>query len=158
LIDAARWCAFEVKRASLEQARSLAAETTVAGTPVSLLMKRPHFRLDEMPESITAAASTEAWDLVETEFKYEGYVRRQAHQNQQITQRDAQRLPPELDFSQIPSLRPETRQKLTALRPDTLGQAARISGITPADIAILSIWMRQRSLQNEPTAAFLAGP
>ena len=85
--------------------------------------------------------------------EYEGYVRRQLQQNKQISGREAQRIPDGIDFTQIPSLRPETRQKLTAVRPVSLGQASRISGVTPADIAILHIWLRRNGTGGEPQIA-----
>ena len=77
----------------------------------------------------------------ETELKYEGYIAKQAEQNKTLARRNAQKIPDGLDFRRIAGLRSETRQKLAAVRPTSLGQAARISGITPADVSIISIWL-----------------
>ncbi|CAN5789617.1 tRNA uridine-5-carboxymethylaminomethyl(34) synthesis enzyme MnmG [soil metagenome] len=151
LVGETRWRYFQEKLASIEQVR-LTTQQRVNGTAVSTLMKRGEFRLDELPEELRTIAPPQIWELVETEVKYEGYVRRQAQQNEQIASRDAQRIPETTDFSAIPSLRPETRQKLLAARPVSLGQAARISGVTPADVAVLSIWLRKNSLPMGETS------
>jgi len=86
------------------------------------------------------------WELVETDFKYEGYAARQSEQNQQLARKAKQRLPDGLDYDKIVGLRSETRQKLSSVRPTSLGQAARISGITPSDIAIIYIWLSKNDL------------
>jgi tRNA uridine 5-carboxymethylaminomethyl modification enzyme len=89
----------------------------------------------------------EIWELVETDLKYEGYAARQSEQNRQVQRRNEQAIPDGLDYRKISGLRAETRQKLASFRPSSVGQAARISGITPADVAILSIWLSKNSLQ-----------
>ena len=153
LVDHDRWSTFEDKLRSLEHARAVAAATSLEGSPVQLLMKRPDFYVDLLPETVRGAATSEIWELLETEFKYEGYVRRQVQQNKQVSARDAQRIPEGVDFSQIPSLRPETRQKLSAIQPASLGQAARISGITPADISVLHVWLRRNAAADAADAS-----
>lgn len=153
LVGDERWRAFEHKRRALDALRATAAAAHIGGTPVQLLMKRPEFRLDSLPAGTREKASLELWELLETELKYEGYVRRALQQNKQISGREAQRIPDGIDFTQIPSLRPETRQKLTTVRPVSLGQASRISGVTPADIAILHIWLRRNGTGGEPQIA-----
>jgi tRNA uridine 5-carboxymethylaminomethyl modification enzyme len=90
----------------------------------------------------------ELWELVETDWKYEGYAVRQASQNRAIARQNSQPIPDGLDYGEIVGLRAETRQKLGTIRPASLGQAARISGITPADIAIISIWLNKNDLRQ----------
>jgi len=94
---------------------------------------------------------TAIWELVETDLKYEGYAARQLVQNRQLERRREQVIPDGVDYSQISGLRSETRQKLATLRPPSIGRAARISGITPADIAIISIWLSKNYLQDSKT-------
>ena len=77
--------------------------------------------------------------------KYEGYLIRQEKTVQQLRRLDGQRLPEELDYNKILHLRAEARQKLSAFRPYTLGQAGRIGGITPADIMVIQIHLRKIS-------------
>jgi tRNA uridine 5-carboxymethylaminomethyl modification enzyme len=86
------------------------------------------------------------WELLETDFKYEGYATRQTEQNRKLECRQNQIIPDGLDYGQIAGLRAEARQKLAALHPTSLGQAARISGVTPADVAIISIWLSKSCL------------
>ena len=73
------------------------------------------------------------------------------NQNRILANRDQQRIPDGFDFREVAGLRSETRQKLTAIRPTSLGQASRISGITPADVSILSIWLSRNGLHHSST-------
>jgi tRNA uridine 5-carboxymethylaminomethyl modification enzyme len=112
-------------------------------------LKRPDFTSRELSPEIESIASPEIWDLVETEIKYEGYAARQQEQNRKLGDRAAERIPDRLDFSKIAGLSSETRQKLAKVKPISLGQAARISGVTPADISILAIWLSKNALRNK---------
>ena len=80
---------------------------------------------------------------VEIEAKYEGYIERERRQISKASRYDAVRIPPEIDYEAIRALRFEARQKLMRVLPETLGQAARISGVNPADVAILSVWIER---------------
>ena len=84
--------------------------------------------------------------MIETDFKYEGYAARQAEQNRSVARGGFDKIPAEFDFSRMAGLRSETRQKLAAVKPTTLGQAGRIAGITPADISIIHIWLSKKTL------------
>ncbi len=148
LISDARWAQFQEKRRLLGQARLAATETKLDGIPLSQLLKRPDFSVKNLPTGIASLAPTEIWELVEMDFKYEGYAARQSEQNRQLQRRHDQIIPDGLDYNKITGLRSETRQKLTTIRPTSLGQAARISGITPADISIISIWLSKKDLND----------
>jgi tRNA uridine 5-carboxymethylaminomethyl modification enzyme len=132
----------------LENARIFAREKTTDGASLAQLLKRPDYRCTDLPEVARSLASLDIWELIETEFKYEGYAARQSEQNRMVALRNLQSIPPDLDFWKIAGLRSETRQKLSAIRPTSLGQAARVSGITPADIAIISIWLARKHLDR----------
>ncbi|MFO1511695.1 MAG: FAD-dependent oxidoreductase [Verrucomicrobiota bacterium] len=80
---------------------------------------------------------------VEIEIKYAGYIARQSAEVEKIIGLDEKGIPKDFDFSAVPSLRPEARQKLERIRPETIGQATRISGVSPADISILVVWLRR---------------
>jgi tRNA uridine 5-carboxymethylaminomethyl modification enzyme len=147
LIDTDRWQSFQQKIELLASAKDLIQKTTEAGTTLARFLKRPEVSWKQFAPEITSAAPPEIWDLIETEIKYEGYVAKQAEQNRVILRRNQQLIPDGLDFSQIVGLRSETRQKLAAIRPTSLGQAARISGITPADLSIISIWLNKNNLR-----------
>jgi tRNA uridine 5-carboxymethylaminomethyl modification enzyme len=149
LIDSTRVATFERKMAAIAELRSTANSLKIGGTPVSRLLKRPDFTSRELSPEIESIASPEIWDLVETEIKYEGYAARQQEQNRKLGDRAAERIPDRLDFSKIAGLSSETRQKLAKVKPISLGQAARISGVTPADISILAIWLSKNALRNK---------
>ena len=148
LVTEARHGRFEEKMHLLEQARVIAAGTKSQGVPVSQLLKRTDFTIQSLPPEIRSAVPIPVWALLETEFKCEGYAARQSEQNRQLEHKLERRIPSGLDYDKILGLRSETRQKLSSLRPTSLGQAARIGGITPADIAIMSIWLKRNDLRN----------
>ena len=147
LVDNSRWEVFCSKQRQLQEAR-VATQSLVEGRRMADLMKQPTFRLGSMPEFIRGRFPDEIWELVETDLKYDGYVKRQNAQNQRMSRCGVQCIPEQLDFGAIPGLRPETRQKLSAVRPATLSQAERVSGITPVDISIISIWLTRNTLDS----------
>src|SRR6266568_655583 len=148
LVTQARYGRFQEKMRLLEQGRMVAAETKLHGISISQLLKRQEFTIEQLPPDIRSAVPIPVWELLETEFKCEGYAVRQSEQNRQLEHSLKQRIPNGLDFDKILGLRSETKQKLSSLRPTSLGQAARISGITPADIAIMSIWLKKNDLRK----------
>ena len=78
---------------------------------------------------------------VETELKYEGYIKRQLAQVEQFSKLEKKLIPPNIDYSRIRGLRIEAAQKLAALRPESIGQASRISGVSPADVSVLLVFL-----------------
>ena len=97
----------------------------------------------ELPEDVA--------EHVEISVKYEGYIRRQEKQVEELRQLEKHRLPPDMEYSHIQGLRLEAREKLAAVRPLDLGQASRISGVSPADIAALMIWLHTRTERGDAT-------
>ncbi len=151
LVTKARYDRFQEKMRLLKEVRVVVAETKLRGVPIAQLLKRPDFGVPQLPREFLCSVPTAIWELVETDLKYEGYAARQLVQNRQLERRKEQVIPDGVDYSQISGLRSETRQKLATLRPPSIGQAARISGITPADIAIISIWLSKNYLQDRKT-------
>jgi tRNA uridine 5-carboxymethylaminomethyl modification enzyme len=149
LISQSRWDRFQRKVGLLDRARTAATETKVGGVPVAQLFRRPEFSVEDLPLDIVSLFPSEIWEIIETDFKYEGYTARQEQQNRQLQRRQNQPIPDEFDYSEIAGLRLETRQKLASVRPRSLGQAGRIGGITPVDISIISIWLNKNNLQND---------
>jgi tRNA uridine 5-carboxymethylaminomethyl modification enzyme len=146
LVTRTRYAHFQEKMRLFEEGRFLASKTKVRGVPIAQLFKRPDFGISQLPAEILSFVPRAIWELVETDLKYEGYSARQLEQNRQLERRREQVIPDGLDYSQISGLRCETRQKLATLRPTSIGQAARISGITPTDIGIISIWLSKNNL------------
>lgn len=149
LVSVARYRRFQEKMHMLKQTRAIALGTKLQGISLSQLLKRPEFTVKNLPREVLSCTPLSVWELVETDFKYEGYAARQSEQNQQLARKVKQRIPDGLDYDEIVGLRAETKQKLSTVRPTSLGQAARISGITPADIAIISIWLSKKDLPHE---------
>src|SRR5512133_726879 len=149
LVNQTRFHSFQEKMHLLEQARTIAVGTKLNGTPVSRLLKQPDFDVRNVPGDTLSCVPLAIWELLQTDFKYEGYATRQSEHNQRLDRKRNQKIPDGLNYDKIAGLRSETRQKLSSLRPTSLGQAARISGITPSDISILHIWLNRNCLREE---------
>ena len=152
LIGRDRWEIFQRKMQLLKQCRALIGQTKLSGVPTSQLLKRAEFGIADLPEDIRSAAPREIWDLVETEIKYAGYAHRQAQQNKEMEKNRLHRIPDGFDFQAVTGLSSEARQKLSHIRPASLGDAARISGVTSADVSILHIWLRRSLLDIKPAS------
>ena len=146
MVSETRFHSFKEKMHVLEQARIIAVGTKINGTPLSRLLKQPDFDVRTLPGEILSCVSLSIWELLQTDLKYEGYAARQSEQNQRLDRKRDQQIPDGLNYNRVAGLRSETRQKLSSLRPTSLGQAARISGITPSDISILHIWLNRNHL------------
>ncbi len=124
-----------------------AHESTPLKTAVSMadLLMRPELNYEllaeidpertPLPEDVT--------EQVEIELKYSGYIERQQRQVEQFKKTESRRIPENLDYDEVPSLRIEARQKLKKIRPENIGQASRISGVSPADISVLLVYLKQ---------------
>ena len=165
LVSAERLRAVEEKYAAVEQEVKRLTHTGVAGSdalnallvqrgtaPVADgarlidLLRRPQVSYDDLrPFDPGAPALDKAVrEQVEITVKYEGYIRRQLRQVEEFEQLEKHALPDGMDYSDIQGLRLEAREKLSAVRPLNLGQASRISGVSPADIGALMIWLQSR--------------
>ncbi len=132
------------KSQQLQAAREVVSATRLKAQTLLQLMKRPDFSVQMLPDSMRQEFEPHIWELLETEVKYEGYIRRQDDQLRSMRSSEALRLPPDLDYAAVPGLRNEARQKLSGIRPENLGQAGRVSGVTPSDLGILTIWLRSK--------------
>jgi tRNA uridine 5-carboxymethylaminomethyl modification enzyme len=155
LVSPRRWAAFQSKMSLIRECRVVTSTTKCAGVPISQLLKRPTFTYLNLDPEIRAVAPAEIWELVEADIKYEGYAVRQAQHNKELSKRNTQKISDAFNFASVAGLSSETRQKLSKVRPTTLGQAARISGVTPADISILSIWLSKNGLRSGTAASIV---
>jgi tRNA uridine 5-carboxymethylaminomethyl modification enzyme len=146
LVDSARNAVFQDKVRMLEKLKRSVQDLRFEGRTIAALLKMANFQLDTLPDHIRALAPKELWELVETDLKYEGYVLRQASQNERLARGYARPIPTDLDYEQIGGLRLETRQKLAAMRPESIGKAGCVSGVTPTDLSIISIWLEKNKL------------
>ena len=109
------------------------------------LMKRPQLDYESLKSiDITRPQlNRNIFEQVEIEIKYEGYIQKQLKQVEQMRKLESKRLPSDFDFTEIKGLRLEAQEKLNKIKPLNIGQASRISGVSPADISVLLIWMAQ---------------
>ena len=133
----------EAKLKILAEAARFVRETNHDGLKLDHWFRREDNSWPNLPASLQQRFPVELWPLIETDFKYEGHILRQRQQIDRMARQEARSLPPDLDYLSIAGLKREAQQRLSEIRPQTLGQAARISGITPADIAVLSIWLEK---------------
>ena len=116
------------------------------------ILRRPEMSLDILAffdESLAALAPVVA-EQVEIQIKYEGYLRRQEEDISRFRMAETERIPEDMEFKGIPGLSNEIQEKLTKVRPRSLGQASRISGVTPAALNILQIWIKRNARKESP--------
>ena len=126
----------------LRLGRTRSGERTLAQ-----LLRRPEVLYADLPGA-RRDLSPELIRQVEVELKYAGYIEREHRQIERTASVERRRVPRDFDYGSIASLRHEAKEKLSTVRPETLGQAARVPGITPADIAVLSVLVGDRDPAN----------
>ena len=114
------------------------------GARAAELLKRPQVTYEGLSpfDKERPTISKEVWEQAEISLKYEGYIKRQMIQAEQFKKLESRQIPDGIDYLSIDGLRLEARQKLDKIRPKSLGQASRISGVSPADIAVLMIYLK----------------
>lgn len=124
-------------------------ETSEITTGVRLidLMKRPQLGYDALKsiDKTRPKLDPNIFEQVEIEIKYEGYIQKQLKQVEQMKKLEVKQLPNDFDYNEIEGLRLEAREKLNKIKPLNIGQASRISGVSPADISVLLIWLAQNN-------------
>lgn len=153
LVQPARCNKVQTRNASLEQLRCYTESQTHDGLKLVAWLRRPENSAANLPEHLRMNFNTDLWETFEIDLKYEGYILRQNISIERLRRQEDKHLPASIDYLGIGGLRFEARQRLAAARPETLGQAARMSGVTPADLAILSVWMDRSSAvtdESEP--------
>lgn len=138
-IDDARWQRLQRKEAEIARTMELLEATRHEGGTLAKYLRRPEVEWSEISARLPelAAISPDAARQVVIDVKYSGYVERQEEQVQRQQRLSEKRIPDAFDYTRITHLRAEAREKLTKIRPMSLAQASRISGITPADVALL---------------------
>ena len=165
LISDARWEKFRKKQAQKAEEMKRAQKTVLppsqalndilvsretspvsTGVRLSELLRRPQISYADLHPVDPARPDypREIFESVETALKYEGYIRRQLQDIEEMRRLEKRLLPPDVDYDGIAGLRLEAREKLNRVRPENIGQAGRISGVSPADISVLLIWLSAR--------------
>ena len=144
LISSGRAAKTSAKKVAIEQLKESSQVVRHEGITLAQWIRRPENFVSALPQDIRRLAAEDIWSQVETDLKYEGYIRRELDSVARQQRQEEQSVPMDLDYASIPGLRNESRQKFAQIRPATLGQASRISGVTPADVALLSVWIRKQ--------------
>lgn len=170
LVSAEQYAAFCDRKAAIEAEIERLSHTTVScnlqamqdilaqrgsaplkhGLPAAELLKRPQVVYDDLIAVGIGDASLpeHVREQVEVQIKYEGYIKMQMEQVSRMEKIENRRLPEQLDYSRITGLRNEAKQKLDKIKPVSVGQASRISGVSPADISVLLVYLEQQRRQE----------
>ncbi len=135
---------------ALRQADQWGRKTSHEGLKIDHWFRRSDNIWQKLPPELKKEFHVELWPLIETHFKYEGHLERQQTQIDRLSRQESRRIPEQLDYAAINGLKHEAVARFSEIRPSTLGQAARIPGITPADIAILNVWLEKTSRTSNP--------
>lgn len=133
---------FTTKKTSIENELIRLSKTSYGSNSLAKILSRPENSYINLPDKNTSL-SDEVIEQVEISIKYAGYIARQELEVEKFKNLEHKNIPASFDFETVPSLRIEARQKLKKIRPETIGQAARISGVSPADISLLLVWLKR---------------
>ncbi len=157
LVTDERWERFQARRSRYDRNRSIVEAAVVSSVnggriPAPRALKQPEIRLSNLVDAgeLTLDIDVAARDIdlasLETDFKYEGYIQRQHAAVERQRRQEGRTIPAGFQFAGIPGLSREMVERLSAIRPETLGQASRISGVTPAAISVIAAYLdRPRS-------------
>ncbi len=134
----------ESKQTAIQFELNRVRTTRCGHDTLDAMLRRPGVRYADLP-STNKSLDQEVIHQVELEIKYAGYIQRQHTEVEKLRGMEDRVIPSSFDFSSVPSLRLEARQKLTKIKPTSLGQASRISGVSPADISILLVFLKRRT-------------
>jgi tRNA uridine 5-carboxymethylaminomethyl modification enzyme len=148
LVDDNRWVKFSARRDAISAAMELLGAQRIGDAPALDYLRRSEVTWPQFTEKLPTAANIApdiGWQI-EIRVKYQGYIARQDRQIERFAKMETKLIPPTLDYAAVSGLRNEARQKLSKFTPRSLGQALRISGITPADVTLLAVHLdRARS-------------
>jgi tRNA uridine 5-carboxymethylaminomethyl modification enzyme len=159
LISDSRWHRFEARRHRYETNLALLHHTNLlddsgARVPAARLLKQPAVRLERLVDEkhVTLSISEENRELdlasVETTVKYDGYLKQEQARAERARREERRRIPCDFPFGRVPGLSREVVQRLSQVRPETLGQASRIPGVTPAAVAVLGVFLGRLSANS----------
>ena len=169
LVSDARYARFQAKKAEIEQTMAQLRQTALTPnadmqqkmaalktgelrtvTTLFDLLRRPEVNYAAVREVFgLPKISPAAEQQIDTAITYEGYIRKQQEQVDHMEKLEMKLLPENMDYQQVPSLRDEAREKLSKIRPRSVGQAGRISGVSPADVSVLLVYLEQQRRQKE---------
>ncbi len=141
-----RWRRFERKQRQINALREIVRRVRVEGRTIAEWLKRPDTdseRFSQLPEIKSLALTRDVWERVRVEIRYDGYIQRQQRAIDEFRRMEDEPIPADFDYGQVPHLRAEARERWEQVRPRSVGQAARVSGICPTDVSLLMIWLHK---------------
>jgi len=153
LVTAERSQRVEQKISFLSDAQHWVTKTNHEGIKLDLWFRRMENTWTDLPEEILTRYPQDLWPLIETEVKYAGHLDRQQVQIDRMARQEEKLIPEWVDYQAIRGMKTEARLRLQQIQPRTLGQAGRISGITPADLALLAIWIEKSGQESKQPSA-----
>ena len=132
------------KKDVLEYLDSLGTTPLKEGISLYELLKRPEIKIKDLKKYINLDYDKEVLEEIEIECKYEGYIKKATKEAEKMLSLEEKQIPKDIDYNKVSNLASEAREKLIKVMPTTLGQASRISGVNPADISILMVYLRRK--------------
>jgi tRNA uridine 5-carboxymethylaminomethyl modification enzyme len=149
---------FAERRRQIDAINRLLDSVRVDGVPLAQMVRRPGYTAEQVAADLVRLVPEQRFDAAavftaHTERFYETYIARQHAEIRRHEELERRRIPPTLDYLTLPSMRSEARHALARFRPETLGQAARLEGITPADVTLLAVLVRRENQQRRKAAS-----
>ena len=148
LVNDTQWNLFSKRKQLIAEETARLLHLREDSLTYAELLRRPEVSYQSLPKA-NLSLPIDVQEQVEIQIKYAGYISRDLEQIQRFTQLEEKQIPSWIDYEKIPSLRFESRQKLIRYRPDSIGQASRISGVTPSDVTLLLIWLKKAETNQD---------
>jgi tRNA uridine 5-carboxymethylaminomethyl modification enzyme len=148
LLPQSRFERVKLKKKLIQEEINRLYSTFSGSTSLAQILKRPEIKYKDLPQA-DHNLPDEVIEEIEIEIKYEGYIQRQIEEVKKFQELEMKKIPDYLDYSKIPGLKTESRQKLLKIRPKTIGQASRISGISPADLSLILVHMKRANIEDK---------
>ena len=143
LVSEEQGSAASARQAAIDAGIERAYQQRVDGISLERWLRRPDNDWHNLPEPLRSQYPDELWEPIATEIAYAGHIDRMRTAAARLQRQEDKKIPDHIDYEAIPAMKTEARQRLARVRPGTIGQAARIPGITPADIALLLVWIQK---------------
>ena len=145
LLPAEQGAAADARAQAIRDGISRCAQEKLDGVPLELWLRRPENDWRHLPPHLLSLFSPELWEPIAIEITYAGHIDRMRAAAAALQKQEHKRIPADIDYSAIPALKTEARQRLARVRPATIGQASRIPGLTPADLSLLLVWCKKQA-------------
>lgn len=143
LLSQERGAAASARLQAIQDGVALTHKVKVGGVPLNLWLRRPENDWHNLPENILQLLPAEVWEPMSIEVIFAAHIDRMRMAAERMQRQEDKRIPEGFDYDAVPAMKTEARQRFNRVRPTTIGQAARIPGITPADIALLLVWLKK---------------